>query len=167
MEVGLAHGDREHGARLFAELHHFGEKLRLCRYGARAADTQRLVDARHEKDQLHEAAAFDDVPEAVDAVVARAVGHQEMVRPVDMNETGTAAARGGIDAAVDAGGREHAERRHRDELLRMRIDRGPRLCDYARRRFWIDRGEIFCGYVGHGGSPDFGAITPRRPARSN
>src|SRR5690242_5543758 len=41
----------------------------------------------------------------------------------------------------------------------MHIERRPRLGDHARRRLWIDRGE-----VGHGGSPDMVSSTnhPRR-----
>jgi hypothetical protein len=82
-----------------------------------AADAQRLVDAGQKEDQLHEAASFDNIAETVDPVVAGAIGHQEPVRPGDVDKTGIAAARRGVDAAVRARRRQHAERRHRDEFF--------------------------------------------------
>src|SRR5436853_485434 len=79
MEIDFPDIDAQHRARRLAELHHRGHQLRLRRHLARAADAQRLVDPGHEEDQLHEATSLDDVAKAVDAVVARAIRHQQQV----------------------------------------------------------------------------------------
>ena len=63
------------------------------------------------------------------------------VRPGDVDETGIAATRRGVDAAVGTRGGEHAERRHRDEFLGMRIELRTRLGDHARRWIGIELGE--------------------------
>src|SRR5450756_2503356 len=70
MEIGLLHADAQHRARRLAEFLHRGQQMRLRRELAGAADAQRLVDAGHEEDQLHEARTLDDILEAVDPVVA-------------------------------------------------------------------------------------------------
>src|SRR5450755_4320596 len=137
MEIGLVHRDAQYRARQLAELLHRGQQIRLGRQLAGAADAKRLVDTRHEEDQLHEARALDDIAETVDAVVAGAIGHQEPVRAGDIDKTRIAAARRRIDAAVRTGRGEHAERRHADEFFCVRVDLRPRLGDYARRRFWV------------------------------
>ena len=102
MEVDLVHADAQHHARRLAEFHHRRQQIRIGRERALAADAQRLVDAGYEEDQLHKAASLDDVSKTVDPVVAGAIGHQEPVRPGDMDKAGVAAARRGIDTAVGA-----------------------------------------------------------------
>src|SRR5260221_37607 len=102
MEVALGQADAQHHARRLAESHHRRQQIRIRRERALAADAQRLVDAGYEEDQLHKAASLDDVSKTVDPVVAGAIGHQELVRPGDMDKAGVAAARRGIDAAVGA-----------------------------------------------------------------
>ena len=119
---------------------------------------KRLVDPGHEEDQLHEARALDDIPETVDPVVAGTIRHQQLVRSGDVDEAGIAAARRGIDAAVGARRRQHAERRHRDELSGVDVDLRPRLGDHARRGFGIDRREVAGGEVGQGLSPQSGDL---------
>src|SRR2546423_12538238 len=100
MKVGLLHGDAQYRARKLAEFFERGQSIRLGRQRACAANAQRLVNPRHEKNELHEAGALDDVSETVDPVIARAIGHQEPVRTGHLYESGVAAARRGIDAAV-------------------------------------------------------------------
>jgi len=91
--------------------------------------------------------------ETVDPVIARAIGHHELRRRYHMDEARIAAARRGIDAAVGAGGGEHAERRHRDEFCRVRVDLGSRFRDHARRGRRINRGKIAGGNIGQWNSP--------------
>src|ERR1700683_854773 len=102
MEIGLAHVDAQHGAWQLAKLSHRLEQSRVRRHRALAADAKRLVQTRHEEDQMHAARALDDIFKTVDAVVAGPIGHQEPVRTIDMDKAWTAAARRGIDAAVGA-----------------------------------------------------------------
>ena len=80
-------------------------------------------------------------------------GINSTVRSGDIDEAGIAAARRGIDAAVGAGSGEHAERRHRDEFLRMDVDLRSRLRDHARRGLRVDRGEVAGGKIGQGATP--------------
>src|ERR1700677_2828242 len=96
------------------------------------------------------AAAFDDVPETVDPVVARPIGHQQPVRAGDADKAGIAAARRGIDAAVGTRCGEHAEWRHRDEIFRVGVDLRTRLRDHARRGFRVNRLKVAGGKIGQG-----------------
>jgi monoamine oxidase len=102
VEISLAYLDLQHCAGQLAELFHPGEQRLIDRYRALAADAKRLVDPRHEEDQLQETGAFDDIPKTIDAVVAGAIRHQQPVRAFDMHEARRAAARRGVDAAVGA-----------------------------------------------------------------
>src|ERR1700751_5337835 len=153
MEIGFAYLDPQHGARHLAEFDHRIDQLRVERYRPAPADTQSLVDAGDEEDHLQLAAALDDVPETVDTVVAGAVGLQQQVRFFVVDKADASAARRYVDAAVGTRGCEHAEWRHRDEVLRMHVDRWPRLGDDARGRLRIDRGEVSGRDVGQGGAP--------------
>src|SRR3979490_611623 len=56
------------------------------------ASAQRVVDARHKEDQLHEARALDNIAETVDPVVAGTIGHQQLGRAGDVAKTGIGAA---------------------------------------------------------------------------
>src|SRR5258706_15472160 len=73
--------------------------------------------------------------------------------PATWTKPGIAAARRGVDAAIRARGRQHAERRHRDEFFRMRVDLRAGLGDHARRWLWVDRRQVAGGKLGHGFSP--------------
>src|SRR4029078_1991600 len=59
VEIDFADVDPQRRARRLAELDHRGQQFRLRGDFPSAADAQRLVDPRHEEDQLHEARAFD------------------------------------------------------------------------------------------------------------
>ena len=109
MEVGFPNLYSENGPRLLAELDHPLQERRVSGGDCLAVDPQHFIDPRHEDEQMHKAAAFDDVSEAVEAVVAGAVGHQEQVRPLDMNEAGITASRRCIGTAVRTRRSDHAE----------------------------------------------------------
>src|SRR5258706_523113 len=55
MEIGFVHIDAQDRAWRLAEFDHRSQQIRFRRQFALAADAQRLVDAGHEEDQLHEA----------------------------------------------------------------------------------------------------------------
>src|SRR3954447_18712099 len=102
MEIGFVNGDAENGARKLAELLQLLNQIGLGRKFADATDAKRLVDAGHEKDQLQLSAAAGDVLETVDAVVAGAIGHQQLLRRDHVDKTRRAASWRGVDAAVRA-----------------------------------------------------------------
>src|SRR5260370_15247231 len=105
------------------------------------------------RSQLHKARALDNIAETVDPVVAGTIGHQKLVRAGDVDKTRIAAAWRGIDTAVGTGCSEHAERRHGNELFRMRVDFRTRLRDHAGRGLWVDRLEVAGGKLGQDSSP--------------
>ena len=80
-------------------------------------------------------------------------GISSSMRAFDMDEARMAAARRGIDAAVGAGRREHAERRHLDEFSGVNVDLRPRLGDHARGRGRVDRLEVVGVKLAHHRSP--------------
>src|ERR1700754_1875700 len=99
MEINLAHGAAQQRARRIAKRDHGLQSLRIGRQLALAAAPQRLVDTRHEEDQLHETRALDDIAKAVDPVVSGTIGHHKLTRAGDMDKTGIAATWRSIDAA--------------------------------------------------------------------